>query len=69
MSVSRICDQGLKASFDHGRAVITNKEGGVVAEFMRQGGLYVAKMVLKKPTPSPQEEQPANSQSFGRPGQ
>ena len=69
MSVSRICDQGLKAMFDHERAVITNKSGNVVAEFLRQGGLYVATMTLKRPNaPEPASDQ-KNTQPFGRPGQ
>ena len=69
MSVSRICDQGLKATFDNEKAVITNKAGEVVAEFQRRGGLYVTTMTLKKPSPADAKEEPVNNTSFGRPGQ
>ena len=51
MSVSKICDQGLRCIFDDDRAVVTNKQtGAVVCEFQRSGGLYVATMTLKRPT-------------------
>ena len=50
MSVSRICDQGLRCLFTNTTAQVLDKEDNVVCEFHRSGGLYVATMKLKKPT-------------------
>ena len=51
MSVSKICDQDLVCTFDRTKAIVSNEKGEVVCEFLRRGGLYVANMKLKKPTP------------------
>ena len=50
MSVSRICDQGLRCLFTNEKAQVLGKNSEVVCEFVRRGGLYVANMKLKKPT-------------------
>ena len=69
MSVSRITDQGLIATFDNEKALIKNKSGDIVCEFQRKGGLYVTDMMLRRPTP---EGGMGNSMvpamPFGRPG-
>ena len=50
MSVSKICDQGLRCIFDDDKATVTDKKtGSVVCEFQWRGGLYVATMTLKRP--------------------
>ena len=52
MSVSKICDEGMKAEFDSKRALIKDiKTGKVLCVFKRVGGLYIAKMRLKQPFP------------------
>lgn len=51
MSVSRVCDQGLRCIFDDERAIVTDKKTGKeIAVFERRGGLYISKMKLKAPT-------------------
>ena len=49
MSVSRICDLGLKVIFDKDEALVVNAEAKTVAKFERRGGLYIARMRLKPP--------------------
>ena len=49
MSVSRICDLGMRCIFDKLKADIIDSKGDIVWSFVRDGGLYVAKMKLKKP--------------------
>ena len=50
MSVSKVCDQGLRCIFDDERATIVDKKTGKeIATFERRGGLYIAKMKLKAP--------------------
>ena len=49
MSVSKICDQGLKCVFDKDKATVLNDKGEMVCEFQRRGGLYVTTMKLKRP--------------------
>ena len=50
MSVSRVCDQGLRCIFDDEQATVVDKKTGKeVAVFQRRGGLYIAKMKLKAP--------------------
>ena len=52
MSVGHICDQGLNVVFEQTRATVTDKDGAEVCVFHRnEGGLYIAKMKLKKPLP------------------
>ena len=50
MSVSRVCDQGLRCIFDDEQATVVDKKTGKeVTVFQRRGGLYIAKMKLKAP--------------------
>ena len=50
MSVSKVCDQGLRCIFEDERATIVDKKTGKeIATFERRGGLYIAKMKLKAP--------------------
>ena len=49
MSVSKICDSGLTATFDKDKAVIRDSSGKVVCTFKRHGGPYVCRMRLKTP--------------------
>ena len=50
MSVSRICDQGLRCVFDDQEALVVDKATGeTIVSFQRRGGLYIAKMRLKPP--------------------
>ena len=49
LSVSKICDNGMKDTFDDNLAVIYNRNGKEVCRFVRQKGLYVAKMKLRNP--------------------
>ena len=51
MSVGRICDQGYQCLFTQTEARVVDSEGKTVVEFQRSGGLYVAKLKLKKPEP------------------
>ena len=66
MSVSRICDEGLRCIFSNEKAEVIDANGIVLCEFQRQGGLYVGKMKLKCPK-NPTSE-PAVPQPFTRPG-
>ena len=48
MSVSKVCDQGLRCIFDDERATVVDKKTGKdIATFERRGGLYIGKMKLK----------------------
>jgi hypothetical protein len=49
MSVGRVCDQGMKCLFDDKSALVLAPDGTEVCRFERQGGLYVAKLMLKNP--------------------
>ena len=50
MSVSRVCDKGMRCIFEDTHALIIDKKTGrEVAKFERQGGLYIARMKLKPP--------------------
>ena len=50
MSVSRVCDQGMRCIFEDTHALIVNKNSGKeVTRFDRVGGLYVARMKLTPP--------------------
>ena len=51
MSVGRICDMGFQCNFMKNEAIILDANGGEVTRFQRVGGLYVAKLILKKPEP------------------
>ena len=55
MSVGRVCDQGLSCLFKKDSALIMDDDNKVICRFEREGGLYVAKLDLKRPG------------SFGRP--
>ena len=50
-SVSKICDEGFEVRFKKGAATILNANGKLVARYERKGGLYVATMRLKPPSP------------------
>ena len=51
MSVGRLCDNGMDILFKKDRADVLSSDGTVIFSFERQvGGLYVAKLKLKKPT-------------------
>ena len=47
MSVSKVCDSGMTATFDREKAVVRDNQGKIVCVFRRVGGLYVCKMRLK----------------------
>ena len=50
MSVSKVCDQGMRCIFEETFALVVDmKTGKEVLKFERHGGLYVAKMRLKPP--------------------
>ena len=51
MSVSQICARGHKCVFEGEQAMVISQEGRTVCRFQRQGGLYVAQMKLKSPSP------------------
>ena len=64
MSVSKVCDQGLRCIFGDERATIVDKTTGKeIATSERRGGLYIAKMKLKAPTgfTQPQKRKPSGS--------
>ena len=49
MSVGKVCDEGLKVTFDSERADVCDTDGKIVCSFRRRdGGLYVAKRKLKQ---------------------
>jgi hypothetical protein len=57
MSVGRICDQGHSITFNALMAVVHAADGTELCKFQRQpGGLYVAKLKLRKPTPFGRQE-------------
>ena len=49
MSVSRLCEKGLICVFDEKGAKVQDQNGKVICTFVRQCGLYVAKLRLKRP--------------------
>ena len=54
MSVGRLADAGLDVVFKKDKADVMNQEGKVVLSFERtNGGLYVAKLRLKRPPNEP----------------
>ena len=54
MSVGRLCDAGLDVIFKKDRADVIGPEGAVVLSFERAaGGLYIAKLKLKRPPSTP----------------
>ena len=53
MSVGRLCDAGMDVLFKKDRADVLATDGSVILSFERQsGGLYVARLKLKRPSPS-----------------
>ena len=51
MSVGRLCDNGMDILFKKDRADVLASDGSVILSFERQvGGLYFAKLSLKRPT-------------------
>ena len=51
VSVSRICSQGNKCVFEGDQALVVAQDGETICRFSKEGGLYVATMKLKPPTP------------------
>ena len=52
MSVGRLCDAGMEVKFSKGTASVIAPDGSVACVFERQGGgLYLAKLKLKRPNP------------------
>ena len=52
MSVGRLCDAGMDVLFKKERAEVLAADGSVIMSFERQnGGLYIAKLRLKRPSP------------------
>ena len=50
MSVSKVCDQGMRCIFEETHALVVDKKTGKeVLKFERHGGLYVAQMRPKPP--------------------
>ena len=53
MSVSKLCDAGMVATFKKTQADVVAPGGAEVCTFERQpGGLHVAKLKLKRPAPT-----------------
>ena len=53
LSVGRLCDVEMDVLFKKDRADVLATDGSVILNFERQsGGLYVARLNLKKPAPS-----------------
>ena len=53
MSVGELCDAGMEVTLRKTQAGVVAPGGTVVCTFERQlGGLYVAKLKLKRPTPT-----------------
>ena len=64
MSVSRITDEGYRCLLSKTDAQVLDPSGKCVATLVRDGGLYVATMRLKRPVPDAEVgKQPA---PFGR---
>ena len=60
MSVGKITDAGMTVEFDRLQATVKNAQGKTVCSFVRnQGGLYVCKMRLKRPSPMPNFHRPS----------
>jgi hypothetical protein len=52
MSVGKICDNGMRVTFDEKKAVVSDSNGAEICVFERKpGGLYIAKFRLKAPSP------------------
>ena len=51
MSVYQICAQGHKCVFEGEHAMVVAPDGETICRFQKQGGLYVATMKLKAPSP------------------
>ena len=50
MSVSKVCDQDMRCTFEETHALVVDKKTGKeVLRLERHGGLYIAKMRLKPP--------------------
>ena len=53
MSVGKLCDAGMEVTLRKTQADVVAPGGAVVCTFERQpGGLYVAKLKLKRPAPT-----------------
>ena len=51
MSVSKICRNGYKCTFDDAQALIIDEKGQTVCRFVERNGIYLATVKLKSPTP------------------
>ena len=51
MSVSKICRNGYKCTFDDAQALIIDENGQTVCRFVERNGIYLATVKLKSPTP------------------
>ena len=51
MSVSKICRNGFKCSFDDSQALILDEAGAVVCRFVERNGIYLTTVKLKSPSP------------------
>ena len=51
MSVSKICRNGYKCTFDDAQALIVDEKGQTVCRFVERNGIYLATVKLKSPTP------------------
>ena len=51
MSVSQMCDKGLKCVFEKDKATVVDEHDNPRFVYERRGGLYVTPMKLKAPTP------------------
>jgi hypothetical protein len=56
MSVSQICSNGYKCVFEKNHATVLTESGEPLCRFEEEGGLYVANMRLKAPTPFRRQE-------------
>ena len=56
MSVSQICDHGFTCVFDKERATVMDSDMNPKFVCERRGGLYMAPMKLKAPSPFPRQE-------------
>ena len=51
MSVAKICSNGHKCQFDGDQALVKDNRGKTVCRFVREKGIYVARMKLRAPSP------------------
>ena len=51
MSVSQFCEHGNRCIFEKDHAIVIDADGDTLCRFENRGGLYVATMKLKAPSP------------------